>query len=172
MFNLRLILFVFAVWGLCDSCSATESQAEPESEPESGSEPEVIMNPDPNPDPEPTCNVWYRNYQWVLQDCYCRPIQNECLMDMENSRRAEDGLKPLVPVTEDLCIHFIPEKCPVGIPVVALFPVPAACGCNRKRGSIESKQFYSFNHLLKFSAENRKPFLSWSYTWPINMDLH
>lgn len=99
----------------------------------------------------------------------------------------------LVPVTEDLCIHFIPKKCPVGYPVVALFPVPAACGCNGKRGSIESKRFYSLNHLLKFSAENRKrktnllflnrfysfcnyifdiyliflAFLSWSYTWPV-----
>ncbi|XP_017105120.2 salivary glue protein Sgs-5-like [Drosophila bipectinata] len=161
--NLRLLLLVLAVWRVGDWCSAEEPQAEPESEPEAKSLPE----PESKPDPEPSCNIWYRNYQWTLQDCLCRPFQNEFLMDIENDKRVEGGQKPLVPVSEDLCINFIPEKCPIGFPVVALFPVPAPCGCNGKKGSIETKRFYSLNHLLKFSAENRKPFLSYSYIWPV-----
>ncbi|KAH8264174.1 hypothetical protein KR038_004127, partial [Drosophila bunnanda] len=125
--------------------------------------PEEVEKPEPTvtvienkPEPVEECNLFYRNYQWALQDCVCRPFQNECLMKKENTDRVMAGLSPLVPVTEELCKSFIPKKCSRGPKVVAQFPIPAACGCNRKPGSIDTQKFDSLCHLLKFSAENRK----------------
>uniref|UniRef100_A0A6P4EJW0 Salivary glue protein Sgs-5-like n=1 Tax=Drosophila rhopaloa TaxID=1041015 RepID=A0A6P4EJW0_DRORH len=135
--------------------------------------------PEPELNPEPTittttsaaitddCNIYYRNYQWALQDCVCRCFQNEYLMHNENDQRIKDGQTPFVPVSEELCRSFIKTKCRVGFPVVAEFPIPAPCGCNRKPGSIATERFFSLCHLLKFSSENKKPFLSYSYCWPI-----
>ncbi|KAH8340796.1 hypothetical protein KR059_007033, partial [Drosophila kikkawai] len=135
---------------------------------------------------EDDSNPYYRNYQWALQDCLCRPFQNEYFMKNDNTERIKDGNTPFVPVTEELCKNFIPLECSAGFPVEALFPIPAPCGCNRKPGSIATERFNSLCHLLKFSAENRKrkiyilgkfmsytdiiyifiAFLSYSYCWP------
>ncbi|KAH8317134.1 hypothetical protein KR074_001250 [Drosophila pseudoananassae] len=113
----------------------------------------MIIQPNPC---QPQCNDWNKNYTWALANCFCRVFQSPCHRIVANNNRLSKDKTPLVPVTEDLCINFIPEKCPIGFPVVALFPVPAPCGCNGKKGSIETKRFYSLKHLLKFSAENRK----------------
>ncbi|KAH8374524.1 hypothetical protein KR200_000454, partial [Drosophila serrata] len=113
----------------------------------------VIKN---KPEPVEECNLFYRNYQWALVDCVCCPFQNECLMKKDNDNRVKDGKSPLVPVTEELCKSFIPKKCSKKFPVIAQFPIPAPCGCNRKPGSIVTQRFNSLCHLLKFSAKNRK----------------
>ncbi|XP_041675433.1 salivary glue protein Sgs-5 [Drosophila eugracilis] len=161
MFNFKLLILLLGISVL------SYSEAEPETETETEPEPETTtVNPVTTTTPR-DCNIYYRNYQWALQDCVCRCFQNGCLMDIENTRRVKDGETPLVPVSEELCKNFISKKCSVGFPVVAEFPIPAPCGCNRKPGSIATERFYSLCHLLKFSSENRKPFLSYSYCWPI-----
>ncbi|KAH8243142.1 hypothetical protein KR032_004758, partial [Drosophila birchii] len=131
----------------------------PEEEPleEKTPEEEPVVIVTTNPEPAEVCNLYYRNYQWALQDCVCRPFQNECLMKNDNTDRVKAGKTPFVPLTEELCKSFIPRKCPKkGIPVVAQFPIPAPCGCNRKPGSIVTQKFGSLCLLLKYSAENRK----------------
>ncbi|XP_044248447.1 salivary glue protein Sgs-5 [Drosophila takahashii] len=160
MFNFKLLLLLLGVSGLSFGNIVQEPEPEPETAPEEESEPEETATTPKD------CNIYYRNYQWALQDCVCRCFQNDCLMQIENKRRKCDGESPLVPVSEDLCRSFINKKCSVGFPVVAEFPIPAPCGCNRKPGSIATERFYSLCHLLKFSAENSKPFLSYSYCWP------
>ncbi|KAH8292551.1 hypothetical protein KR054_012364, partial [Drosophila jambulina] len=130
-----------------------EDKAEPKGVEQPKEEPMVQTVTQPK---EEDCNLFYRNYQWALQDCVCRPFQNECCMKNDNTNRINTGSTPFVPLTEELCKSFIPRKCPKGFPVVAQFPIPAPCGCNRKPGSIVTQRFDSLCHLLKFSAENRK----------------
>ncbi|XP_037716939.1 salivary glue protein Sgs-5-like [Drosophila subpulchrella] len=152
-----------------ESESETETETDPENEPESVPESEsktTTVTPPTSTTPK-DCNIYYRDYEWALQDCVCRCFQNGCLMKIENDQRISDGKTPLVPVSEDLCRSFINKKCSVGFPVVAEFPIPAPCGCNRLPGSIATERFYSLCHLLKYSSENKKPFLTYSYCWPI-----
>ncbi|EDW44719.1 salivary glue protein Sgs-5 [Drosophila sechellia] len=168
MFNIKLLLLLLAVSRFHHGQAVQETKTEeiPETEPETESEVKISTDSTPTTGVSSKCNIYYRNYQWVLQDCVCRCFQNECLMQIESDQRKKEGRSPFVPVTEELCRSFISRKCSVGFPVVAEFPIPAPCGCNRKPGSIATERFYSLCHLLKFSAENRKPFLTYSYCWP------
>lgn len=74
-----------------------EEETEDGQEPEEGTEEEPDTKSEPQPEPQPQvvsdpdCNMYYRNYKWALQDCVCRPFQNECLMKIENAKRINDG---------------------------------------------------------------------------------
>ncbi|KAH8409828.1 hypothetical protein KR222_009079, partial [Zaprionus bogoriensis] len=129
--------------------------------------PNPYTRPRPSPSPSPTpcmavCNIYNRELRWALQDCICRPFQNPCLMEKENSLRLSKRLTPLVPVSEELCRYFIPKFCPPGIPVVAEFPKPPACGCKNKPGIIIVKHFRNLCELQKYSAENSEGIFSLS----------
>ncbi|XP_016959720.2 salivary glue protein Sgs-5 [Drosophila biarmipes] len=190
MFHFKLLLLLLGVSGI--SFAHVVHEPEPDPDPETGTETDPEDPEDPETDPEdpdtepetetesrtttrtpPTtttskdCNIFYKDYEWALQDCVCRCFQNGCLMKIENEQRLSDGKTPLVPVSKDLCQSFINKKCSVGFPVVAEFPITALCGCNGKPGSIATERFYSLCHLLRYSSENSKPFIAYSYCWPI-----
>ncbi|XP_034488655.1 salivary glue protein Sgs-5 [Drosophila innubila] len=115
--------------------------------------------------PEPTtCNIYERNLVWVLEDCICRPIQNPCLMEQENSLRLSSRKTPLVPVSEELCKHFIPKKCLIGLPVIAQFPKPPKCGCKGKPGTITEKKFKNVCEMKKYSAKYKEAYTSYKFT--------
>ncbi|XP_043655821.1 salivary glue protein Sgs-5 [Drosophila teissieri] len=163
MFNFKLLLLLLAVSRFHPGLAVQNAKTEEETVAESETKVETERN---STCVSRMCNIYYRNYQYALQDCVCRCFQNECLMEIENEQRRRDCKTPLVPVSKDLCRSFISKKCSVGFPVVAEFPIPASCGCNGKKGSIATERFYSLCHLLKFSSENSKPFLAYSYCWP------
>ncbi|XP_034115423.2 salivary glue protein Sgs-5 [Drosophila albomicans] len=117
----------------------------------------------PAPTCQPACNIYQPQLVWVLEDCVCRPIQNPCCADQENLSRIRSGKTPLVPVTEYLCRSFIRKKCRRGLPVIAKFPKPPACGCKNKPGTIIERKFANLDELRKYSALNREAYTSFSY---------
>ncbi|KAL7728135.1 hypothetical protein ACLKA6_002269 [Drosophila palustris] len=123
----------------------------------------IVIQPAPVTS-KPVCNIYERNLVWVLEDCICRPIQNPCLMEQENTLRLNSRKTPLVPVTEKLCKHFIPKICPFRLPVIAQFPKPPACGCKNKPGTIIEKKFKNVCELKKYSATNNEAYTSYKRT--------
>ncbi|KAH8358707.1 hypothetical protein KR093_001885, partial [Drosophila rubida] len=125
----------------------------------------------PAPICQPACNIYQKQLVWTLEDCICRPIQNPCLAEEENQTRIRCGktrksslssnfntfnhfvlLLALVPVTESLCLHFLPKKCRKGLPVIAKFPQPPLCKCKNKPGYIVERKFANLDELRKWSA--------------------
>ncbi|XP_022214924.2 salivary glue protein Sgs-5 [Drosophila obscura] len=124
----------------------------------------IIIQPKPQPvEPCSTCNLYQREYTWALVDCTCKIYQNACLLNEEAAQRAKEGKTPPVIVPEKICRCFIPKKCLIGFPVVAKFPQPAPCGCNGKPGSLVTQKFKSLCALNKYSAENSKPYISYTF---------
>ncbi|XP_002054421.3 salivary glue protein Sgs-5 [Drosophila virilis] len=115
----------------------------------------------PNPTVTSKCNIYKKDLCWALVDCICRPFQNPCLRDAENALRIENCKTPIVPVTEELCKHFIPKVCLWGRPVKAYFPKPPKCGCPDKPGTIDELTFKNFCQLQKYSAEKNEAYVSY-----------
>ncbi|KAH8383177.1 hypothetical protein KR009_007160 [Drosophila setifemur] len=117
----------------------------------------IIIKPKPMPVQDCSkCNIYCREYVWALEDCVCRIFQNGCLLQEESDKRDKAGKTPLIPVSEKICKKFIKKKCGLGLPVVATFPIPAPCGCNGKKGSLENKKFQNLCKLNKYAAECSK----------------